>query len=751
MASEPASLQPTSSTQNNNSTTNALSLRISKLLATNQFHHPDFRAALLTLDSLTFQDSTQLNPHPQNLTSQSNSDVDCLRSLKNGGLRRIVEQQIRDRSREFLNVFSDLNRDLIDLQSHLDQMNECCDEIQENLKTANSATKYLLEHTDSLRKQGEAVAARQAMVEAFLEKFTLTESEIQALTSQEIQVNWSVFEAMDHCEHIRTDCTSLLTGDSQFLQAETVGLDIMQSTSKYLEKGYDKILKWTLFETRSGLIKADEIQPEVSPLMKRAISRLKRRPESLDEVITALTSARSSSLSGLFLDALTRGGPSGLPRPIELIAHDPIRYVGDMLAWIHQVMASEHEFLESLLDIKSDGRRVGESRIFPTNPSGNTLEETPAGKNGQGTSELTVTDSGSAGDREMARKLLDKHLESCIRPLKMRVQQTLNSQESSLTACQLASLLEFYQLTMSSTIGSDAKLTQALSELMDQSYEVFYQLLRSLASEYLKRLEPPPVDLSVPTPLHEAMSKLSVIMSIYEGSKEEGTSSSSQHSFERVLDLVVDPMLEVIDQMARLRAAEWDRSIFWLNCLEFMLTILDSCTSNSTIEKLAGLRETHLEKLISQYTAHLTSTSGLEPVLRAIETKDPDTPLSRIEEANSNAISEALKKFDKFLTNVDTILSSNKLLSLLNASGSSKSSGAGASRQQQKKKEEEETDDDDGATNLKEVVLKKTLNQLVDKYQIIYQNVLDPSNLFQFKSTILIRSLDEVKTLIGFL
>lgn len=136
-----------------------------------------------------------------------------------------------------------------------------------------------------------------------------------------------------------------------------------------------------------------------------------------------------------------------------------------MLAWIHQVMASEHEFLESLLDIKSDGRRVGESRIFPTNPSGNTLEETPAGKNGQGTSELTVTDSGSAGDREMARKLLDKHLESCIRPLKMRVQQTLNSQESSLTACQLASLLEFYQLTMSSTIGSDAKLTQALSEL----------------------------------------------------------------------------------------------------------------------------------------------------------------------------------------------------------------------------------------------------------------------------------------------
>ncbi len=46
--------------------------------------------------------------------------------------------------------------------------------------------------------------------------------------------------------------------------------------------------------------------------------------------------------------ALTRGGPSGHPRPIELHAHDPIRYVGDMLAWVHLAMASEREFLEAL-------------------------------------------------------------------------------------------------------------------------------------------------------------------------------------------------------------------------------------------------------------------------------------------------------------------------------------------------------------------------------------------------------------------
>ena len=37
-----------------------------------------------------------------------------------------------------------------------------------------------------------------------------------------------------------------------------------------------------------------------------------------------------------------------MPRPIEMNAHDPRRYLGDMLAWLHQALASERELLISL-------------------------------------------------------------------------------------------------------------------------------------------------------------------------------------------------------------------------------------------------------------------------------------------------------------------------------------------------------------------------------------------------------------------
>lgn len=47
---------------------------------------------------------------------------------------------------------------------------------------------------------------------------------------------------------------------------------------------------------------------------------------------------RHNALFRRFISALTRGGPGGLPRPIEVHAHDPLRYVGDMLGWLHQVL-----------------------------------------------------------------------------------------------------------------------------------------------------------------------------------------------------------------------------------------------------------------------------------------------------------------------------------------------------------------------------------------------------------------------------
>lgn len=136
------------------------------------------------------------------------------------------------------------------------------------------------------------------------------------------------------------------------------------------------------------------------------------------------------------MDALTRGGPGGLPRPIELHAHDPLRYVGDMLAWVHQAIAAEREFLESLFGVRGAQRRmVGAVREF-----------------------------GASAEEASMGELTDGAVRGLCGPLRVRVQQTVRSQESSITLYKIANLLGFYMLTMQRTIGEEALLSKTLEE-----------------------------------------------------------------------------------------------------------------------------------------------------------------------------------------------------------------------------------------------------------------------------------------------
>ncbi|KAF9555817.1 COG6-domain-containing protein [Agrocybe pediades] len=152
----------------------------------------------------------------------------------------------------------------------------------------------------------------------------------------------------------------------------------------------------------------------------RARKNLRRDMEKqvAEGTLAVLSETRQITLLSSFITALTRGGPSGYPRPIELHAHDPLRYVGDMLAWVHQAIAAEREFMEGLFGMKNDGRMVGSVRRFDSK-----VEE-----------------------EEWIRELMDLAVAKLCVPLKMRVQQTIRSQESSIVAYKIANLLQFYSI-----------------------------------------------------------------------------------------------------------------------------------------------------------------------------------------------------------------------------------------------------------------------------------------------------------------
>ena len=121
----------------------------------------------------------------------------------------------------------------------------------------------------------QGITVKQSIVTLFLSRFTLTDQETDILTSRDVLVGRHFYDTMDKTERIRQDCQILMAGEDGPTQ---VGLDIMSSTSSNLEQAYEKIFRWCSFEFRQM---GRDVQVEVSPTMREAVSRLRQRQELL--------------------------------------------------------------------------------------------------------------------------------------------------------------------------------------------------------------------------------------------------------------------------------------------------------------------------------------------------------------------------------------------------------------------------------------------------------------------------------------
>ncbi|XP_006457735.1 hypothetical protein AGABI2DRAFT_198704 [Agaricus bisporus var. bisporus H97] len=592
-------------------------------------------------------------------------------------LRRDMEKKLAEGSRQFLKALSEVDQRLNDLQVHLEAMKSDCDEAETQLGLTEQSGRTLLERAGSLREERKEVEDKKSIVELFLSRFTLTEQEIDVIKSRDIHIGTRFFQTMDKTEKIRNDCQVLMAGEDGPTQA---GTDIMAATSSYLEHGYEKLLRWASSEFRQI---GREMLIEVTPTLREAIRRLRKRPELLTEALTNLSETRQATLSSSFLTALTRGGRSGLPRPIELHAHDPMRYVGDMLAWVHQSIAAEQEFLESLFDLKSAKRMVGSVRNF-----------------------------GDGGEEEeWIQELLDLAVGKLCVPLKMRVQQTVRSQESSIISYKIANLLQFYLFTMRRTIGNHAILTKTLQDVTDLAYNVFYESIQTQRRS-LAHLQLPPDDPSLTPPLTvlDHAQILRDIMTVYQSSMvDDEDANELQAGFSKVLDIMVDPVVEACanasEKKKHLRS-RWDQAVFMLNCLSYLLSILEPFSFTSA--KQDGVRkmlDARIGALTDEHYISILNDAGIYIACQTCHHRPSDEPLSRIPSMRPTDLQRALKHFSTWLSGLE-VLHSPRLSQLV-------------------------------VQKLHERIHQDALRRVAKEYRMLCEEIGKPENKYEAASTLL--------------
>ncbi|XP_064413857.1 conserved oligomeric Golgi complex subunit 6 isoform X1 [Latimeria chalumnae] len=564
---------------------NPLSRKLNKILETRLDNDKEMLEALKALSAFFTENS--------------------LRTRRN--LRGDIERRSLAINEEFVQVFKEVKEELENVHEDVQAMSTCCQDMTSRLKAAKEQTQDLIVKTTKLQAENQRLEVKAQVANAFLSKFQLTSEEMSTLRgTREGPVTESFFKALGRVKQIHNDVKILLRTNQQ-----TAGLEIMEQMALLQETSYERLYRWAQSECRT----LTQESCDISPVLTQAMEALQDRPVLYKYTLDEFGTARRNAVVRGFIDALTRGGPGGTPRPIEMYSHDPLRYVGDMLAWLHQATASEKEHLETLLKL------------------------------------VTMQ-----GVEENIQEVLGHITEGVCRPLKVRIEQVIVSEPGAVLLYKISNLLKFYHHTNSGIVGNNANtLLTTIEEMHVLSKKMFFNNLSLHASKLMDKIELPPPDLGPTAALNQTLTLLREVLASHDSSVVP--LDARQADFVQVLSCALDPLLQMCTVSAS-NLGTADMATYMVNCLYMMKTTLALFEfTDKRLEMLQFQIEAHLDTLVNEQASYVLTRAGLSYMYNCIQQHKPEQgPLVNIPSMDGASLKAAMVQFDSYLASPDSLL-----------------------------------------------------------------------------------------------
>lgn len=481
---------------------------------------------------------------------------------------------------------------------------------------AQSETAPLLDEATTLTAQKQEADVRKQLLDAFGKHFIVSNEDIAILTSSAEPVDERFFAVVARVRRIHKDCEVLLGGENQRL-----GLEIMEASTKQLNAGYQKLYRWIQREFK-GLNLED---PRIGSKIRMALRVLAERPALFQACLDLLAEAREAVLTEAFQRALTDSvsGSSGRTndsKPIEFSAHDPLRYVGDMLAWIHSAAVSEREALEVLFVSEGNEIAKGIQAGLDSQPWSNLGDE-------EGSEPYSFDPQKALND------LVNRDLSGAARSLQQRVDLVIQSHDDLVTIYKIINILPFYADTFSKLIGTDSQMVKTVNEIERRAFAHFESLAQdeiAATSADSRALIPDTASLDIPDYFRHGLSQLISLMKIYASSfrasmaQIEEKTDTEVTGFTPILNILLSPLLSLArtstSSIPTATAGSISRTIFDANislAVEESLTPY-AFTHASHLKPIKARLSSLRAELVTAQHAALVKSSGLEPQLAAI-------------------------------------------------------------------------------------------------------------------------------------
>lgn len=452
-------------------------------------------------------------------------DSGLMGSLSRKKLRSKVEAKLIKNQTMILREYYPVIKQFKEVEKKLNHLNQ--------LSTmSNDKLTGVVEHVELFNKEFKLLNQDKSMIKLkknllinFKNKFILNEFEEFTITNNEITPDF--FATMEKLDKINENSSILLSIDNSNL-----GINIMKKINKLVDKSND---------TLSNSIKRSLIHPvwvnsklKVHTFHLSIKTLLTRNKDLLDRVFQEFISDRSKQLIEDFEKQIN-----------SLNAHDPTRYIGDLLAYVHAMVINELELMNSIFKVS--------------------LEEL----------EGDLDQSDVERFDAIIDDLLDKILSRLSKLIKTKFEQLISIELKLKIIYSIFNLFDLYKLMFEKNFHESNSLLKTVKSLIEFTQNRMVDLIESRLKS-IKSSNSAQLDLSSDLQPPEWISEFySVVLPLIEQSQEiSGTVFNlNETELNKFLTLIVNEPINILNQhLSAKDFTEIDRIILKLNFLDLILS-----------------------------------------------------------------------------------------------------------------------------------------------------------------------------------
>ena len=402
----------------------------------------------------------------------------------------LLLQNLKSHKTFILESFQQIQDELNEIDERIQTIHHHVQQIESTIQNDHHQKEYI-EQMNGYYNEYINALYRQYQLNLFLKKFVLSDEETQTLLNGKIRGDY--FSLLKKVDDMHATCSEHVRRSSHYQKSL---FEIIDNLQNIRTRALERITRW--IEDECKLLSQtgdDQVDSVVEVELKQAINILFDKTIFLPICLKHVIMSRTEHVRNSFFMALTTKSQHS---PIEIYAHDPLKYIGDILAWIHKSAVNEKELISNLLSVYDHDRSANQ------NEQGDTTQQ-----------------------REM---LLFKILNDIFSELKgqvqLRVEQIINKGSSStnqsstpasstsenhssldetsiedlreeytIVYFKLAHLLELYAFTLKRVMGENCKMSIYLEELRAKCMDKFFVNIKKDLNRLLTK--PPEITLDL--------------------------------------------------------------------------------------------------------------------------------------------------------------------------------------------------------------------------------------------------------------